>query len=68
MPPYYVEYYCPAHELAATGQVTGNYWESPVGGQPYMNVTAACGWADALKPPRGHARVVSADGLVVYFI
>jgi len=60
VPPFRVEYYCPRQSLS---------WQSGLN-RMFANFQVACGWAQSLKPNSltGHARVIDARGLVVYFI
>lgn len=59
--PFRVQYFCPSQ---------APYWQQSSNPAPILTLTQAIARAQVLKPnnPRGHARVIDANGYVVYEI
>jgi hypothetical protein len=58
-PPFRVEYFCPRQ---------APYWQGAKNGAGFRVLAAAVGFALALRPPAGNARVLDARGVQVYFV
>lgn len=56
MPPFTVQYFCPRQSP---------FWQ---GKGSFGNLFGAIAWAEIVKPPTGHARVLDAYGNVVFSI